>query len=104
MRVYITGHRNPDMDSVCSAYAYSVLKNKIGEDNEYIPVMLGKGNRNTVKVFSSLGLEMPMYLHDVRPRVAAVQRKPVTSVKSSDPLFMLMDIFQRLKPSVVPVI
>ena len=104
MRVYITGHRNPDMDSVCSAYAYSVLKNKIDEDNEYIPVMLGKGNRNTVKVFSSLGLEMPMYLHDVRPRVAAVQRKPVTSVKSSDPLFMLMDIFQRLKPSVVPVI
>ena len=92
------------MDSVCSAYAYSVLKNKIDEDNEYIPVMLGKGNRNTVKVFSSLGLEMPMYLHDVRPRVAAVQRKPVTSVKSSDPLFMLMDIFQRLKPSVVPVI
>ena len=76
MRVYITGHRNPDMDSVCSAYAYSVLKNKIDEDNEYIPVMLGKGNRNTVKVFSSLGLEMPMYLHDVRPRVAAVQRKP----------------------------
>ena len=25
--VYITGHRNPDMDSIASAYAYGELKN-----------------------------------------------------------------------------
>ena len=92
------------MDSVCSAYAYAVLKNTIDENNEYIPVMLGSGNRNTVRTFENLGIKLPMFLHDVRPRVSAVQKRPVTSVRSSDPLYILMDIFQRLKPSVVPVI
>ena len=44
------------MDSVCSAYAYAVLKNTIDENNEYIPVMLGSGNRNTVRTFENLGI------------------------------------------------
>ena len=33
-KIYITGHRNPDMDSLCSAYAYANLKNKIDKENE----------------------------------------------------------------------
>ena len=28
-KVYITGHRNPDTDSICSAIAYAELKNKL---------------------------------------------------------------------------
>ncbi|MDD6770831.1 DHH family phosphoesterase, partial [Inconstantimicrobium porci] len=26
--VYVTGHKNPDSDSICSAIAYAELKNK----------------------------------------------------------------------------
>ena len=100
----MTGHRNPDMDSVCAAYSYAVLKNRIDSDNEYIPAMLGSGNSNTKKVFSDLGLAMPQFLRDVRPRVGEVQRKATVSVSSSDPLYLLLDIFQRRHPSVVPVI
>ena len=37
-KIYITGHKNPDLDSICSAYAYSVLKNLTDPENEYIPV------------------------------------------------------------------
>ncbi|MDA3834722.1 MAG: DHH family phosphoesterase, partial [Spirochaetales bacterium] len=36
--VYITGHRNPDMDSVCSAHCYAALKNVIDPDRHYIPI------------------------------------------------------------------
>ena len=32
--IYITGHRNPDLDSICSAYAYSVLKNRLNQRKE----------------------------------------------------------------------
>ncbi len=28
--VYVIGHKNPDADSICSAIAYSALKNKLG--------------------------------------------------------------------------
>ncbi len=104
MKIYITGHRNPDMDSVTSAYAYAVLKNAIDHDNEYIPVMLGVANNNTRKAFSRLGIPLPMVLRDVRPRVGEVRRQPSVSISSSDPLYLLMDIFQRRHPTVVPVL
>ena len=29
--IYVTGHKNPDSDSICAAYAYAEFKNKIGE-------------------------------------------------------------------------
>ena len=29
--IYVTGHKNPDSDSICAAYAYSEFKNKTGE-------------------------------------------------------------------------
>ncbi len=92
------------MDSVCAAYSYAVLKNKIDSSNEYIPVMLGPANGNTKNAFARMGIELPQFLRDVRPRVKEVQRKPVNTISSSDPLYLLMDIFQRRRPSVVPVI
>ena len=41
--IYITGHRNPDMDSLCSAAAYAWLKNHSpeGENAEYRAVRTG---------------------------------------------------------------
>ena len=30
-RIYVTGHRNPDTDSVVSAMAYAALRNALGE-------------------------------------------------------------------------
>ena len=39
--IYITGHRNPDTDSIVSAMAYAALKNALGQtyscDYEYYP-------------------------------------------------------------------
>ena len=31
--VYITGHRNPDLDSLCGALAYADLKNLTDPEN-----------------------------------------------------------------------
>ena len=31
VKVYVIGHKNPDTDSICSAIAYSDLKNRTGE-------------------------------------------------------------------------
>ena len=39
--IYITGHKNPDSDSICAAIAYADFKNKTG-DVHAIPLRLGE--------------------------------------------------------------
>ena len=101
--VYVTGHRNPDMDSICSAYAYAYLKNLIDHDNQYVPVRLGSANKNVKSLFSRLGLELPSVLKDVKPRVREVIKTPRFTVKESDPLYSVIDIFTKHRPTVLPV-
>ena len=36
-RTLIIGHKNPDTDSICSAIAYSYLKNQLGDATKYVP-------------------------------------------------------------------
>ena len=54
-RVYVTGHRNPDTDSIASAIAYAELKNQLDDDNEYVPVRLGvPGRHNAANALAAL--------------------------------------------------
>ena len=45
--IYVTGHRNPDTDSIASAIGYAELKRRLDPDNEYVPVRLGDCNAQT---------------------------------------------------------
>ena len=45
--IYVTGHRNPDTDSIASAVGYAELKRRLDPDNEYVPVRLGDLNAQT---------------------------------------------------------
>lgn len=101
--VYVTGHRNPDMDSICSAYAYAYLKNLIDHNNQYVPVRLGSANKNAKNLFSRLGLELPEVLKDVKPRVREVVKTPKFTVRETDPLYSVIDIFTKHRPTVLPV-
>ena len=39
--IYITGHRNPDTDSIVAAISYAMLKNALGE-RAYIAARIGE--------------------------------------------------------------
>ena len=71
-KIFITGHRNPDMDSLCSAYAYANLKNQIDSDNEYIAVRIGSLTKSIQKFFDSIGAEAPVYKNHIYPVVKDV--------------------------------
>ena len=43
--IYVTGHRNPDTDSIASAIGYAELKGRLDPNNEYVPVRLGELQR-----------------------------------------------------------
>ena len=40
-KIYVTGHRNPDTDSIVSAMAYAALRNAVG-DRQYVAARLGQ--------------------------------------------------------------
>ena len=66
--IYITGHRNPDTDSIVSAMAYAALKNALGEP-EYQAARLGQISDETQAVLDRFGAEPPMLITDLRTQV-----------------------------------
>ena len=42
--VYVTGHKNPDTDTIASAIGYAEYKNLIDPENFYAPARLGEVN------------------------------------------------------------
>lgn len=66
--VFITGHRNPDSDSICAALAYAELKNRKGEYNA-IPVRLGELNQETKFILNYFGVEAPKFKDTIKPQV-----------------------------------
>jgi manganese-dependent inorganic pyrophosphatase len=81
---YVTGHKNPDTDSICSAIAYANLKNKLGFNVE--PVRLGKLNIETQFILDYLNVSAPKYISDVKAKVDSMEYSPINTIKITDSL------------------
>ncbi len=66
--IYVTGHRNPDTDSIVSAMAYAALRNALG-DREYVPARLGHISDETKLVLERFGFEPPVHIQTMRTQV-----------------------------------
>lgn len=66
--VYVTGHQNPDTDSIVSAIAYAALRNALG-DREYVAARLGNVSDETQRVLDKFDAEPPVLLSNVRTQV-----------------------------------
>ena len=75
--VYVSGHRNPDTDSICSAIAYSYLLNATNKYNA-VPVRLGEINRETEYVLKRFGVDHPVLLKTVKQKVEDLNYDKVT--------------------------
>lgn len=67
-KIYVTGHRNPDTDSIVSAMAYAALKNALG-DREYQACRLGHVSDETQMVLDRFGFSAPHWIKTVRTQV-----------------------------------
>ena len=67
VKTYVFGHKKPDTDSVCSAIAYSHLKNALGVKSE--PRVLGDLNKESKYVLKYFHTEEPKYLNDVKVQI-----------------------------------
>ena len=79
--IYITGHRNPDTDSIASAIGYAELKNRLDVGNDYVPVRLGECNAQTRWLLERSGAPAPTFLPHVMPRARDVMHTnfPISS-------------------------
>jgi c-di-AMP phosphodiesterase-like protein len=66
--IFITGHKNPDTDSICAAIAYSEYKRKKGFNA--IPVRLGEINRETQFVLKYFSVDVPIYKDNLKTQVS----------------------------------
>ena len=67
--IYVTGHRNPDTDSIVSAMAYAQMRNALG-DREYVAARLGRLSDETQQVLDRFGFEPPVLIHTLRNQVS----------------------------------
>ena len=101
--IYVIGHRNPDTDSIASAIAYAELKKRQGHAT-VLAAMAGEPNPQTRYILQRLGLETPLFLADVHPKVRDVlKRQPITAA-SSMPLKEVLELFHRHTIRVLPVV
>ena len=66
--IYVTGHRNPDTDSIVAAMAYAALRNALG-DREYQAACLGRVSDETQTVLNHFGFEPPKLLTNMYTQV-----------------------------------
>ena len=66
--IYITGHRNPDTDSIVAAMAYAALRNALG-DREYEAACLGHVSDETQIVLDRFGFQAPQRITSMHTQV-----------------------------------
>ncbi|MBQ7346177.1 MAG: putative manganese-dependent inorganic diphosphatase [Oscillospiraceae bacterium] len=66
--IYVTGHRNPDTDSIVAAMAYAALRNAVG-DREYEAACLGHVSDETQLVLDRFGFQPPKLITSMHTQV-----------------------------------
>jgi manganese-dependent inorganic pyrophosphatase len=84
--IYVTGHRNPDTDSIAAAIGYAELKGRIDPDTRYLPVRLGEVNAQTRWALDQSGAAQPDYLPHVFLRVGDVMRTEFPTAGVDEPV------------------
>ena len=72
--IYVSGHRNPDTDSIASAIGYAELRGRLDPGHEYRAVRLGDCNTQTTWLLARSDAPEPMFLAHVMPRARDVMR------------------------------
>ena len=84
--VYVTGHKNPDTDTIASAIGYAEFKNLVDPENDYAPARLGDVNPQTAWALKKSGAKSPKRIRHIMLRVKDVMARDVAIAHKNDPL------------------
>jgi manganese-dependent inorganic pyrophosphatase len=103
MQTIVIGHRNPDMDSICSAIAYAELKRKLGLP-DIVAGRAGNTNERIDYVLQKFGVSAPEFVSDVAPTVADVMETQVISVPHDSSIYHAMNSIEKKRMRGLPVV
>ena len=102
--IYVTGHRNPDTDSIASAIGYAELKGRLDPNNEYVPVRLGECNPQTRWVLERSGAPEPRLLPHVLLRACDVMQTSFPVDRPDEPIREAGLAMARAELDLVPIV
>ncbi|MEO6739109.1 MAG: putative manganese-dependent inorganic diphosphatase [Chthoniobacteraceae bacterium] len=103
MQTIVIGHKNPDMDSICSAIGCAELKRLTGW-LDVIPARCGPTNPRIDFALHRFGIEPPVLLSDLSPRVSDVMQPNVVSVHVDTPIYDAIQLIDRRRLRGLPVV
>ena len=101
--IYVTGHKNPDTDSICSAIAYAEFKNKTGSIPA-VPIRLGELNRETEFILNYFKVPAPHLIETVKVQVSDLNIDTVAPISPEISLKMAWSIMKKNNIKTLPVI
>ena len=102
MKTYICGHRNPDVDSVMSAYALADLRHRTGTA-DVEAICCGRLPEKAKWVFDHFGLKPPRVKRDVYVRVRHLIDHNVPMIDAATPLVDALRKLEAAGESSLPV-
>ena len=96
--IYVTGHRNPDTDSM----SYAALKNALGE-KEYVAVHLGAISDETNRMLKRFGFKPPRLIQNVRTQVRDLDFDRPPCLDASVTMDRAWQLMRNQKISAIPV-
>ena len=101
--IYVTGHRNPDTDSIVASIAYAYLRNATGERN-YKAVRIGAINDETQKLLDYFGFEAPPLVKNMRTQVRDLDYDRPPILNSSVTMDLALRTLQDDHLNVLPIV
>ena len=103
MQTIVIGHKNPDMDAICSAIGCAELKRLSGWA-DVIPARCGPTNPRIDFALHRFGVEPPVLLSDLSPRVHDVMQPNVVSVHVDTPVYEAIQLIELRQLRGLPVV
>ncbi len=100
---YIFGHRNPDADSICAALAYADFKRQIGEP-DHVAARCGNSNARIDAILQRFGVELPVFIGDVTPRVEDIMVRDVVKTTIRATCSEALELIDRHDVRILPVV
>jgi manganese-dependent inorganic pyrophosphatase len=99
----VTGHRNPDTDSIAAAIGYAELMGRLDSDSDYKPVRLGDLNTQTRWVLERAEAPEPDFLPHIMLRVRDVMRSEFPLAADDEPVREVGRMMAREDLDLVPI-
>ena len=101
--IYVTGHRNPDTDSIAAAMAYAHLQNALG-NREYVAARIGGVNDETQHMLDYFGFEAPVFIKNMRTQVKDLYFDQPPELNRSVPMELAWNSLKEGEIAALPIL